>query len=177
MIMRRRYATGLSLGYGERVFGEVRLLKKFLYWLWRVLPLPMGIRTPILWMGNKKFVIGIGALIFNEGGELLLFKHTYRKDVPWSFPGGYLKNREDPDAAIKREIREESGFEIRILKLLEINLSHEMARFEVLYLAELVGEVKFVPSVEVVEARFFPLDQLPELLPEHKTIIERYVRV
>ena len=153
------------------------MIKKFLYWLWRVLPLPMGIRTPILWVGNRKFVIGIGALIFNEGGELLLFKHTYRKDVPWAFPGGYLKKREDPDAAIKREISEESGFEIRILKLLEINRSHEMARFEVLYLAELVGEAKFVPSVEVVEARFFPLDQLPELLPEHTAIIERYVRV
>lgn len=175
--MRRKCAIGSSPGCGECGCGDNGLMKKFLYWLWRVLPLPMGIRAPILWLGNRKFVVGISALILNQQGEILLFKHTYRKDVPWAFPGGYMKNHEDPKAAIKREILEESGFEIKILKLLQVIHSDEMARLEVLFQGELIGETGFVPSVEVAEACFFALDQLPELLPEHEVIIERYVRV
>ena len=140
------------------------------------MPLSKRMRAPILWLGNRKYVIGISALILNDRGEVLLFKHTYRRDFPWSFPGGYLKKNEDPDEAMKREIYEESGFEINILKPLEVARSHEMARFEVLYQAELVGETDFVPSIEVTEARFFPVDALPELLSEHKAIIDRYAR-
>ena len=152
-------------------------MKRFLYWLWRILPLTKGMRVPILWLGNRKFIIGISALILNQRGEILLFKHTYRNDVPWAFPGGYMKNHEDPKAAIKREILEESGFEIKISRLLQVIMSDEMARLEVLYKAELMGEARFIPSVEVSEARFFPQDGLPEILPEHEAIIERYGRV
>jgi ADP-ribose pyrophosphatase YjhB (NUDIX family) len=151
-------------------------MKRFLYWLWRVIPLSKRMRAPILWLGNRKFVIGISALILNDRGEVLLFKHTYRNDFPWSFPGGYLKKHEDPDEAMKREIYEESGFEINILQVLEVARSHEMARFEVLYQAELVGESDFVPSIEVKAARFFSSDELPELLPEHEAIIEKYLK-
>ena len=125
-------------------------------------------------MGNRKFVIGIAALILNERGEILLFKHTYRTDCDWGFPGGYLKGREKPDTAIHREILEESGLRVRVIDVLEVIRSEEMARLEILFQAELVGELKFKPSHEVAEARFFPLDQLPELLPEHQALIEKY---
>jgi ADP-ribose pyrophosphatase YjhB (NUDIX family) len=149
-------------------------MQKWLYWLWRVLPIPKKLRGHILWAGNRKFIIGIAALILNNAGEILLFKHTYRTDCDWGFPGGYLKSHEDPDAAIQREIFEESGLAVRVLGVLEIIRSEDMARLEVLYRAVLRGEWEFKPSHEVSEARFFPLDQLPELLPEHQALIEKY---
>ena len=149
-------------------------MKKWLYWLWRALPIPKKLRGPILWVGNRKFIVGIAALILNDRNEILLFKHTYRTDCEWGFPGGYLKGREDPGAAIQREIFEEAGLEIRIVDLLEIIRSQEMTRLEVLFQAELVGELHFRPSHEVVEARFFGRDALPELLPEHRALIEKY---
>jgi len=152
-------------------------MKRFLYWLWRVIPLSKRLRAPILWFGNRKFVVGIAVLILNDRGEILLFKHTYRKDFPWSFPGGYLQKNENPDAAIQREIFEESGFKINNLKLLEIILSPEMPRLEVLFQADLSGKPAFTPSIEVSEARFFPLDDLPELEPEHLATIRRYVHI
>ncbi len=149
-------------------------MKKWIYWLWRVLPIPKKLRSPILWVGNAKFIIGIAALIFNEHGEILLFKHTYRTDCDWGFPGGYLKGREDPGNAIMREICEESGLEVQIVDLLEIIRSEQMPRLEVLFRAALVGELNFQPSHEVSEARFFALDALPELLPEHQALITKY---
>ena len=149
-------------------------MKKWLYWLWRVLPIPKRLRGPILWMGNHKFIIGIAALILNDCGEILLFKHTYRTDCDWGFPGGYLKRQENPDAAIRREIMEESGLKVRVLDVLEVVRSEEMARLEILFQAQLVGALTFTPSHEVAEARFFPLDDLPELLPEHQALIDKY---
>ena len=149
-------------------------MNKWLYWLWRVLPIPKKLRGPILWFGNRKFIIGIAALILNERGEILLFKHTYRTDCDWGFPGGYLKGREKPDAAIRREIMEESGLKVRVLDVLEVIRSEEMPRLELLFRAELVGELIFTPSTEVAEARFFSLDKLPELLPEHQELIKKY---
>ena len=149
-------------------------MKKWLYWLWRVLPIPKKLRGPILWLGNNKYIIGTAALIRNARGEVLLFKHTYRTDCAWGFPGGYLKRREDPQAAMAREIFEESGFKIRVIQPLENILSPQMARLELLFEAELLDERSFIPSHEVVEARFFPLDALPEILPEHQALIEKY---
>jgi len=149
-------------------------MKKWLYWLWRVLPIPKKLRGPILWVGNRKFIIGIAALIFNDCGEILLFKHTYRTDCDWGFPGGYLKRDEALAGAIQREIYEESELRVRILDVLEIIRSEQMARLEVLFRAELLGELQFSPSHEVSEARFFAVDALPELLPEHRALIEKY---
>lgn len=151
-------------------------MKRALYWLWRVLPLPKSLRSVLMWAINRKFVVGTAALIRNAQGELLLFKHSYRKDFPWGFPGGYLMRGEDPADAISREVMEESGMAIRNLKLLEVIQSPEMARIEVLFEGELAGaDVRaFVPSVEVVEARFFPLSDLPALMPEHREILARY---
>lgn len=152
-------------------------MKKMLYWLWRVLPLPKQVRFFLMWLINRKVVVGTSALILNDKNEILLFKHVYRTDSPWGFPGGYLQKGEDPADAIQREIMEESGMHIKILKLIEVIQSPDASRLEILFLAELDGDRSgFEPSVEVSEVRFFPLDQLPELLPEHQAVIDRYLR-
>jgi 8-oxo-dGTP diphosphatase len=144
--------------------------------LWRILPLTKSMRSCLMWLINAKFVVGTSILIQNDTGEILLFKHSYRKAIPWGFPGGYVMRGENPDQAIQRELMEESGFEIKNLKLIEVIQSREMARMEILYSGELSGCDKFVTSREVSEARFFPVDQLPELLQEHQAIIERYYK-
>ena len=128
-----------------------------------------------MWLINTKFVVGTSVLIQNDQGEILLFKHLYRKDVPWGFPGGYVMRGENPDQAIQRELTEESGLQLNNLQLLEVIQSPEMPRMEILFSGELVGEIDFIPSMEVIKAQFFPIDQLPDLLPEHQAIIERYI--
>jgi len=151
------------------------LMKHILYWLWRILPLTKSMRSCLMWLINAKFVVGTSILIQNDVGETLLFKHSYRKDIPWGFPGGYVMRGENPGQAIQRELMEESGFEIKNLKLIEVIQSREMARMEMLFSGELEDNRDFVPSKEVGEARFFSPDQLPELIPEHQAIIERYL--
>ncbi|PWU05264.1 MAG: NUDIX hydrolase [Terriglobia bacterium] len=65
-------------------------------------------------------LLGVGALIF-EGDRILL---TQRGKPPlmglWSLPGGLVETGENLDAAIRREVREETGLEVRPLGVLEI---------------------------------------------------------
>jgi 8-oxo-dGTP pyrophosphatase MutT (NUDIX family) len=64
---------------------------------------------------EKLFFIGVKAMISNEKGQLLLLdsgdyhqKHQVRH---WDFPGGRIDVGEKPLVALKREIREETGFQ------------------------------------------------------------------
>ncbi len=63
---------------------------------------------------------GAGAVIVNDKNEVLLVKQ-YRypiKDFQINIPGGGIDEGEDVESALKREIKEETGLEIEIVKKL-----------------------------------------------------------
>ena len=151
------------------------MIKTFLLRLWRILPLPFFLRVGLIWLTTPKYLIGVDALILNDKNECLLFKHSYRKEYPWGLPSGYLQRHEHPDQAIKREILEESGYVVRITRLLEIYVSKQMPSITLIFLGELSDERDFMPSSEVLEARFFPVDRLPKLLSDQQEIIEKHL--
>jgi ADP-ribose pyrophosphatase YjhB (NUDIX family) len=52
-----------------------------------------------------------GAMIFNESGQLLVLKPTYKKS--WTIPGGVMEaTGETPWEACQREVFEETGLEV-----------------------------------------------------------------
>lgn len=63
----------------------------------------------------------VSVMAFNQKGELLMikeFRQGYKKNV-WFLPGGRMdKSGDTPKKAILREMREESGYRARKLKLL-----------------------------------------------------------
>jgi 8-oxo-dGTP diphosphatase len=53
-----------------------------------------------------------GALIFDRAGRLLILKPTYKSG--WTIPGGVMEaDGETPWEACQREVREETGIEVR----------------------------------------------------------------
>jgi 8-oxo-dGTP diphosphatase len=56
------------------------------------------------------------AILLNQKGQILLFKYHFKdllnKEVLWVTPGGGLEDDEDFDAALKREVFEETGLEL-----------------------------------------------------------------
>lgn len=63
--------------------------------------------------------LSAGALFFNEQGELLLVKPTYKEG--WEIPGGIVEADESPRQACLREIREELGLSVTLGPLLVID--------------------------------------------------------
>lgn len=66
-------------------------------------------------------IVGVGAVIFNGDGEVLLVR---RGKPPlhqeWSIPGGAVELGETLEQAVKREVLEETGLTIRLRGLIDV---------------------------------------------------------
>jgi 8-oxo-dGTP diphosphatase len=68
----------------------------------------------------KRPVLGVGALMFNRGKILLVERGREPLKGYWSLPGGVLEAGETLEQGVVREVREETGLEVKPLKVLEI---------------------------------------------------------
>lgn len=65
-------------------------------------------------------VIGVGGVIIDGGRTVLIRRGTEPLLGQWSIPGGSLELGETLEEAVHRELREETGLEVRVLELIEL---------------------------------------------------------
>lgn len=146
-------------------------MKGLLLALWKKLNLSKHFQLNIIRIFQDQFLVGVTGLIFNEKNEVLVFRHTYRQRA-WSLPGGYMNGKEHPKEALAREIMEESGFTVSIDWRMKVRTDRETARLDISYIGTYIGGV-FVPSEEVVEARFCSLENLPPIRRDQLFLIDK----
>ena len=73
----------------------------------------------LFWVMDRPGV-GIGVIIQNEQGQLLIGKRKGSHSPYYSIPGGHLENGETFEEAAIKEIREETGLTIGNLKLVAV---------------------------------------------------------
>lgn len=110
--------------------------------------------------------VGVGVLVVNEAGELLLVRRTMRPEIGrWSLPAGYLDQGEEPMATAVREVHEETGLHVTIDGLLDVYHNPPEqggASIFILYRGRVVGgELKAGDDADA--AAFFRLDALPDV--------------
>ena len=109
--------------------------------------------------------VDVRGAVFRDGKVLLVREVV---DGLWSLPGGWADIGDTPSEAVEREIREESGYEARAVKLLAIEdrkrrhppSLHDV--YKMAFLCELVGgEAR--TSAETTEVGWFSRDNIPPL--------------
>jgi ADP-ribose pyrophosphatase YjhB (NUDIX family) len=113
--------------------------------------------------------VDVRGVVFRDG-RLLLVREL--SDGRWSLPGGWADVGESLSEAVVREVREESGYATRAVKLLAVaNLGrYQDGRplrpniYKLFVRCELVSDEQAAfEQTETGEARFFAEDELPEL--------------
>jgi 8-oxo-dGTP diphosphatase len=127
-------------------------------------PAPQGRRYPV------RPVLGVGGIIFNERGEVLLVE---RKHEPlarqWSLPGGGLDAGETLEAGTAREVKEETGLDVEVGPLVEVfdrillddnaNVRYHFVLVD--YLCRPIGGV-LEAQTDVSACAWVPLDRLAD---------------
>jgi 8-oxo-dGTP pyrophosphatase MutT (NUDIX family) len=109
--------------------------------------------------------LGVNTIVRNPAGELLLLRRA--DNGLWCLPGGISEIGETPAETALRELWEEAGLRGEVVRLLGVFDGRRwgsQAKIHLIALTFLVhcDDLEAVPGVEMLEARFFPPDRLPD---------------
>ncbi len=65
-------------------------------------------------------VVGVGGVVIEDGRALLIRRGSEPLRGEWSIPGGTLELGESLEQGVARELREETGLEVRVVELIEV---------------------------------------------------------
>ena len=65
-------------------------------------------------------MVGVGGVIIENGRALLIRRGSEPLKGQWSIPGGTLELGESLHEGVVRELREETGLDVRVLELIEV---------------------------------------------------------
>jgi 8-oxo-dGTP diphosphatase len=141
--------------------------------IWR--HLPGVVRRRLVRVGQNRFTVTAGAMIFDEQGRILLLEHVFRPDSGWGIPGGFIGRGEQPEQAMRRELREEIGIEVEEVKMILVRTLGRPRQVEIYFRARAIGNP--VPcSFEIKTAEWFVPDSLPsELSKDQRRLIQRAI--
>jgi 8-oxo-dGTP diphosphatase len=143
--------------------------------------LPSSARRRIVRLVAPRYVVGAVAIVRDSeaagSGRLLLLRQP--PDRGWNLPAGLLKHHERPAAGAARELFEESGIRVDPDDLspgVPNAIVHTIGVVDTVWFAEVPASTTplAVDGGEVLEAAWFPIDELPKLTVNTAALLGRY---
>ncbi len=127
--------------------------------------------------------VAVDGIVLNPAGQALLVRR--RPDLveggKWSMPGGFVDRDETIFTATRREIHEETGYEVSTIDLFAVisdpnRNDNDRQNISFVFTAR-VGEQTAQPDDESVDQQWFDLDALPgsdAMAFDHLRLLEMY---
>jgi ADP-ribose pyrophosphatase YjhB (NUDIX family) len=115
---------------------------------------------------ETRFLIAV-LVIVQRDEKILLVQQDYGERY-WSLPGGLVEHGESLEAAAVREVREETGLNVKILRLIGLYSKPAENALAITFEGLIVGGI-LRPANEITQAGFFPPDDLPQPVRAHLT--------
>ena len=137
---------------------------------------------------NTAVRAGVGVFVRDQRGWILLEK---RSDCGlWGLPGGRIEPGESVITAAEREVKEETGFDIKVTRLIgiysepEVRIVTFLDNGDVVHVIDIILEAQInsgelTCSQESEELRFFPKNSLPSAIniaPPARAPIDDYLK-
>lgn len=107
-------------------------------------------------------------ILINDNKILLLDQNVNSKRK-WSLPGGSLENGETIEDCLKREMREETGLDVKIIKLLYVNdfFRNNTYVLHITFLVEKIGgslgKTTDIDTEEIRNVKMVPIEDLEKI--------------
>ena len=113
-------------------------------------------------------------MVLIENKKILLIKRSREPFAgQWAVPGGRIEDNETAEECAKREMKEETGLDIEIIKMTGLYSDPNRDPRKIIAVAFLVrrtgGTICAVDDAG--EAQWFDLDRLPKLCADHSKIV------
>jgi len=143
--------------------------------------LPGVVRRRIVRIVVPKYLVGAVNIIRDseapDPGRLLLLRQPPGRG--WGLPAGLLKKYEQPAVGAARELFEESGVRLDPQDLTPANpnaILHSLGWVDMIFFGAVPASTTplVVDGGEVLEARWFPVNELPRLTPNTEQLLGVY---
>lgn len=118
--------------------------------------------------------VAVDIAIFAQGKVLLVQRKNEPFQGKWALPGGFVDVDEDLQEAAKRELQEETGIETDLKQVRTFGKPKRDPRgrvVSVLYMGDLESAVEPSAASDAIEAKWFDLNELPELAFDHDGMV------
>lgn len=124
---------------------------------------------------EKKIGVGFGVMLMRDRNVLFGRRHddpvkadsALRGEGTWTLPGGKLDYGESFEEGARREVAEETGIKLHSVRVIAVNNDkNEYAHFVTIgmFSDDFLGEATVMEPDEIVEWKWFSLDNLPSPL-------------
>lgn len=106
----------------------------------------------------------VAVLIEKEGKFLLVQENAAHVRGLWNWPQGTVEESEDLEVAARREVKEETGLDIHIVKKLTVlpNVFPDTKELHV-FLGTITGGVVYFPTEEIQAVSYFNLKEIEKV--------------
>jgi ADP-ribose pyrophosphatase YjhB (NUDIX family) len=115
-------------------------------------------------------------VVLDDAGRVLVVEHVFHPRTPWGLPGGWLESGESPSVGLTREIAEETGLEVEVLRPLLVDIARYGGRhLDIAYLCAARGDVSALKlSREILDYNWVQPGAAPRMVDFHQAAMDAF---